>query len=145
MELQIQIPKAWFDHGYALLLIYLRDHPGMPMDDDYKAMDGFLLGDWMNEVRIMWTEGNLSCKQICKLETIGFSKNKEDQSWESMYRLLQNAMRETEQIPVDFLYKTDEGVMLGAWKDRQQRLFHSLTKEKQEKLRKLGLGKDIDD
>ena len=139
MEYQLQIPKTWFDHGYALLLIYLRDHPGLPMDEGYEAMDGFPLGEWMEQVRILWNEDILSDKQIEKLEIIGFSKDAESQRWESMYRLLRDRMKKAGDIPVELLYKTEEGVMLGAWKDRQERLFHSLSKEKQEKLQKLGL------
>ncbi len=145
MELQVQIPKIWFDHGYALLISYLRDHPGLSIEGDYKAADGFLLGIWITEIRFLWKEGFLTYEQIRKLETIGFSKDPEDQSWESMYRLLRNRIMEKGDVPQELQYKTEDGVMLGAWKDRQERLFLSLPEEKREKLRKLGFGDRTDE
>ncbi len=138
--MKIKVPKTWFDRGYAKLLIYLRDHPGLPIKNDYISEDGFHLGDWMAETRSLWQSGYLTEQQERMLEEIGFSKAEDSQSWESMYRLLRNSMKTHIEDPIELSYRTEEGVMLGAWMDRQQRLFMSLAQEKRYKLQELGLG-----
>lgn len=134
-----EISKQWFNHGYAQLLMYLNDHVGIDIDKEYVSGDGFLLGEWISKVRTLWIDDLLSQKQIYQLEQVGLSKREESQNWESIYRYAKNYYMDYSVLPFGRSYRTSDGVILGAWLDRQRRLGYLLSDEQKEKLREIGI------
>ncbi len=140
-EKPYQIPKTWFNRGYSQMLMYLRDHPGLTIPEDYETPDGMSLNLWIDMIRNLWTEGYLEEKHINKLMSVGLSQIEEEQSWESMYRLARLYFEVNRCYP-GREEVSEEGSLLGAWVDRQKRLFPTLQQEKQEKLKQIGIGAD---
>ena len=68
-----------------------------------------------------------------------FSCEKKYQSWESMYLKAVDYYARTGNMNVPVGYCTEDGVLLGAWVDRQRRYYVTLQKEQKEKLKKLGI------
>ena len=133
------ISKEWFNQGFANLLIYTRDHIGIDVREDYVTDNGYKLGDWVKTVRKKRREGKLSHKQQYLLENIGLSQNGQMQNWESVYCYARNYYLDNGVLPEDIGYHTEEGVILGAWIDKQKRFGYLLTEEQQEKLRTIGI------
>ncbi len=134
-----EISKQWFNHGYAQLLMYLNDHAGIDIDKTYVSSDGFLLGEWIGKVRTLWIDNLLSKKQIYQLEQVGLSKREESQDWESIYRYAKNYYMDYSVLPLGRSYRTNDGVILGAWLDRQRRFGYLLLDEQKKKLREIGI------
>lgn len=134
-----QIDRQWFNHGYARVFMYLNSHVGIDIEKDFQSSDGYMLGEWISEVRRLWNENLLTKKQIYQLEQIGLSKREETQDWESIYRYARNYYMDHSVLPTGRSYRTEDGVILGAWLDRQRRFGYLLTEEQKEKLREISI------
>lgn len=138
-----EVSKKWFNYGYAKLLMYLSQHVGLDIEADRKLSDGFEIGKWMQAVREYWQNGLLTQKQEYQLEQIGMSIDESMQSWESVYRYARNYYMDNAVLPNGRSYRTDDGVILGAWIDRQKRFGFMLADEQKEKLKAIGIDVEV--
>lgn len=135
----LKTSHRWFCRGYAELVLYLSDHPGLGIPSDYRAPDGFLLGEFVEEVRFLWKDNMLSPDEVQKLKQIGLSPDEKDQGWYSMYRIAKLYYQEKGELPKDVSMKTYDGVFIGAWLDRQKRLYEQQSEEKKQLLNEIGI------
>ena len=140
----LQEKNRYFNQGYIHLLHLIRNQPQLMTEEDYLTEDGFALGQWMKEIRKQWDAGELNKRQIAKLEAIGFAKLEICQNWEAMYRLVYDYFIVNGNAKINRFYRNDEGIMLGAWLDKQVHFFSGLTKEQQEKLIAIGVTTEND-
>lgn len=130
--------RPWFTRGYSHLMLAMRNSVVPNVGPDYVCRDGFPLGNWVAEVRTAWNKGDLTDEQIKSLQHIGLAKDEEMQQWTSIFVLAEDYVRSNACLP-DRDYRTVDGILLGAWLERQRLFFPSLCEEQQEKLRKLGI------
>ena len=133
------IERSYFNRGYSKVLIYLNDHSGIDFPDDYVTPDGFELGRWLTEIRRLWRCRKLSREYVSRLQVIGICKDPKLQGWEEMYFYASYYHKVHGNIDIDISYRTEDGVLLGAWIDRQRRLKEELSKEQRKKLKVIGL------
>ena len=135
-------PHYDFDKGCAELLMYLTRHIEIDISEDYVAADGFCLGTWIRDVRMEWIEGNLSEKEVEKLHRLGLAKVMDEQTWESMYRLAGEYYDRHGNCDVPINYRTEDGMLLGAWVDKQRRLLlanAAIIREQADRLSQIGI------
>lgn len=135
--------KKWFNRGFSHLIIYLRDNVSADINIDFICDDGFALGRWINDIRKHWKSNELTEKQKYLLESIGVSGDGNAQNWETMYCIAKNYYLTYGTLPDDITYLTHEGVVLGAWIYRQKRFGYLLREEQKEKLKVIGIGREI--
>lgn len=135
-----EVDRLYFLCGYSHLLIYIRDHADLIIEDDYRFSDGFELGLWMYHIRRAWRDNELAGKYVRKLKEIGITMDETKQPWESMYFLAREYYKKNKNINLSTTYRTDDGLLLGAWVDRQRRYFSCMDSEQTEKLLKIGIG-----
>jgi len=133
------MPRAYFNRGYAKIMMHLTNHPDIDIPEDTVATDGFPLGKWLKEVRAGLKCGGFDEKKTAMLEALGISCKEENQSWETMYLKAADYYTRMGSVPKRVGYCTEDGAMLGAWVDRQKRYFVSLDQEQQDRLRRLGI------
>ena len=134
-----EMPRAYFNRGYAKILMHLTNHPDLDIPEEMVTSDGFPLGGWLKEVREGLKCGRFDDKKKAMLDALGISCLEENQSWESMYLKAVDYYTRVGKLPEKTGYCTEEGVMLGAWLDRQKRYYVALNNEQQDKLRRLGV------
>lgn len=132
-------PREYFNHGYAQMVMYLRDHSDVNIKASYLSQNGFPLGAWLIDVRNKWREGKLTSDQTEKLELLGISIYVDIQSWEMMYYHAEKVIAKNGINRISLHEKTEDGIMIGAWLDRQRRIYRTLTTEQQTKLNKIGI------
>ncbi len=137
MEINNQIQRKWFDRGYAHLLIYAEKHPELDISEKYQAPDGFELGQWISEIRKQWNEGELESEYVKKLMEIGLAKDRGQQAWESMYRQTDIYIADHKGNKPKVSEQNEDGIMVGAWLDRQIRIYSRLSEEQKNKLKKI--------
>lgn len=133
--------KDWFNRGFSQLIVYLRDNVSADINMDYISDDGFALGRWIHDIRKHWENNELTEKQKYLLETVGVSRDGNNQNWETMYCIAKNYYLSYGTLPEDITYITPEGVVLGAWIDRQKRFGYLLREEQKEKLNLIGIAR----
>lgn len=160
--LTLQYFNKYFNRGCAELTMYFTRHDFLEIEEEYICPDDFCLGKWIREVREAWDNNELTVKQIRKLEMLGLAKNPNEQTWEEMYKMAARYYDEnrnkgsanetigeddenTSAIPMN--YKTEEGILLGAWADRQKKLClsGSMSVDKEVRLEEIGIvgGRDV--
>lgn len=135
------MPRAHFKRGYAEIMMHLTNHPDLNIPDDKVTSNGFPLGKWLKEVRTGLKQNAFDTKKVVMLEALGISCEKKYQSWESMYLKAIDYYARTGDVNISVGYCTEDGVLLGAWVDRQRRCYATLPKEQREKLNKLGINR----
>ena len=133
------MPRAYFNRGYAEIMMHLTNHPDLNIPDEKVTSDGFPLGRWLKKVRTGLRQNAFDEKKVAMLEALGISCEKKYQSWESMYLKAVDYHARSGNLNMQVGYCTEDGVLLGAWIDRQRRYYAGLKEEQKEKLRKLGI------
>lgn len=131
--------KEWFNRGFANLLIYTRDHEDMNIEETYITGSGYELGKWVTDIRKYWQNGQLSSKQEYLLENTGLAITGEIQNWESVYCCAKNYYMKYGTLPGNITYHTNEGIMLGAWIEKQRSFGYMLSDDQKEKLSEIGI------
>ena len=139
-----------FEVGMAHLLLYNTQFGNLNISDEYVSPDGFKLGKYVAELReeyldqkarlVMGADTNdlISVGQIMRLNTMGFSFDKDLQDWEYMFKLTSDYVTTNGGLP-GRNYRTEDNIMLGAWVWRQRGLYGFLTPKQQEKLSEIGM------
>ncbi len=133
------MPRAYFNRGYAEIMMRLTNHPDLNIPDDEITSNGFPLGEWLKEVRTGLKQNAFDARKVVILEALGISCDKKYQSWESMYLKAVDYYARNGNIDIPVGYCMEDGVLLGAWIDRQRRCYEALQKGQKEKLNKLGI------
>ena len=120
-----------FIKGYSELLVYVSRHNYIDFDDEYCAADGF------ENVRLLWKDGSLQTSYIDKLIRIGIAKAPSQQAWEMMYFYARNYYEIYGNMNMPRTYRTVDGIMLGAWIDRQKHIWQTLSEFQQKKLKNI--------
>jgi hypothetical protein len=133
--------KRYFNRGYAELIMYLTSHQEIEINDEYECADGFLLGKWIKNIREQWSNNELSKDQIRRLQNIGLGINADDQKWETMFRYTKQSIQEKNARRLSSSYVTEDGILVGAWLDRQKRICETsgnLSQDKVDRINSLG-------
>lgn len=138
---KVDMNRSRFIKGYAELTMYFCEHVGADVASDYVTVDGFELGKWLVEVRNQWRAGKLTQKQLSMLQRAGIAQSVKEQTWESLYFYAREYFNEHGNIDIPRSYRTVDGVMLGAWLERQKKRLELLTDEQSRKLAFIGIRK----
>ena len=101
--------------------------------------DGFDLGEWIAFYRNKWNQGKLDKRRQEMLKALGIERFPAEKQWNQMYHLAEEYYNQNGCMEVGYTYRTDDGILLGAWIDKQKKLKDKLPIEQQEKLKVLGL------
>ncbi len=134
--------KSYFMQGVAHLLVYQTVNGNMDVDETYHAADRFPLGEFVFEVREAEAEKKIETWQREKLKSIGFAFEKTDQPWESLYNIVKEYVGKNNGALPKFTERTKDDVLIGAWVRQQMFTFWRLSKQKQKRLREIGIGLD---
>ena len=125
--------RAYFNRGIAHFLLYKTKNRSLDIPEGFVYADGVELFSFAEELRVKFRKDELLEEQIKRLREIGFSFEGSDQNWESLYKMVSDYVREYGRMPQRD-YKTKDGIMLGAWLYRQNKVFYSLSAYKKEML-----------
>ena len=131
--------RRHFNEGYARLIVAFRDYKAIVIEEGYVSEDGFELGKWLAEMRCLWNKRKLPKKYSERLKRIGISKDPKMQSWESMWFQAQIYLSKHGNIDVGVSYRTEDGLLLGAWINRQREFSNDLTDEQRMRLKEIGI------
>ena len=101
--------------------------------------DGFELGKWLSKVRQLWEQGELNSKQVLMLHKVGLSSKQEKQAWETLYFYAKDYYIEHGNTDISRTYRTVDGLMLGAWIERQKINYAHLSVDQRQKLSDIGV------
>jgi hypothetical protein len=129
------IEKSWFE-AFDYLRQYVEQKGHAKVPKNYVTEDGFKLSIWVRAQQCAYRRGELSVKAKKALEQLPgwaweFGWQKAEKQWlEVLEELRKYAERE------GHTYITEEGYYLGAWANKQRRLYKhgKLTKDKQKAL-----------
>lgn len=128
-----------FVKGIAQLLFYQTNVGNMDVAKDYVTPDNFPLGEFVYSIRQANKEGYLTQEEKDKLEEIGFSMEKKNQTWETMFTIAKRYVAEHNgRIPRP-TEQTQEHILIGAWIRKQIMVFYRLEEVQQEKLKSAGI------
>ena len=144
------LEEEW-NNKYSLAKIYYEKHGNLLIPSDFRTFDGYhydsdgiTLGDWISIQRQKFK--NLSKERQEKLMKIGFILNPLEEEWNNKYRLAKIYFEKHGNLSIPYDFKTtngyelsEDGIQMGEWIYRQRKKFDELSKEKQEKLLKIGL------
>ena len=137
--------NKYFSRGCAEMLMYLTRHEDIEIEDEYICSDDFCLGKWLDTVRERWQEDGLTAKQERRLSLLGISKDKSGQSWEAMFKRAAKYYDNNGNCDMPVGYRSEDGMLVGAWADRQKRLLtvgNESIRDKEDRLREIGIVSD---
>lgn len=147
-------PKHDFNFWYSLASKYYNTYGNLNVNIKFKTLDGinynetgYGLGKWLQEKRIL---NNTNLEELKKLENIGFiagkKANRTSITWDKFFSLARNYYDHYGHLEVSSLFKTLDGInycengyKLGYWISNQRRRINILSKDKQDKLKKLNI------
>ena len=138
-KLREKTSKEYWTHGYAQLLRYARTHDKIDELKDYKNHTDFNLYEWLQYFREKWQIGLLSEERIRMLKAVGVEKDDIEQLWMMMYVKARDYYDENGNMEIAFTYRTDEGILLGAWVDKQKKIKYRLSEGQKRKLDNIGI------
>ena len=134
-----------FERNYLSAIEYRLQHGDLNVPVDYVCADGFRLGAWMSSLRDRRAGRNglkpLTQEQIDRLDEIGMVwRNKYEDQWERAFAEAQRwyDLHGSLDVPVAYIAN---GIRLGRWvaKQREQRQKGKLSKERCERLERIGM------
>lgn len=138
------VPDYAFEKNYGAALEYYRQHGNLNVPTYYVTQDGLRLGRWIVGIRDRKNgkgEGApLSQEQIARLEQIAFPwTGKNDALWESSYQEARAYKQSHGDMRIPVAYVTESGLALGKWIRKQIYNADTLSKERKERLARLGV------
>ena len=109
-----QNDDAW-GRGLASLRAYAVTHHDLQVPVNYKASDGFALGQWAANRRREYNAGNLNPERMRELDDLGFVRDQRDDGWDRGLAHLDafKAAHGHTQVPTE--HKAEDGFALGSW------------------------------
>lgn len=138
------IGMIWNKHGYlfeknmSYLNEYHAKHGDIKVPVRYKTEDGVLLGEWLRTVR--GKKDKLPKEIADRLDDLGMEwDSRYELLWEKTYAEAKKYYEKNGHLNVTTAYKTENGVSLGKWLDRQreEKRAGKLSAERERKLEEL--------
>ena len=127
---------------------YYEEHGNLEMSTKYVTSDGVALGRWLSSLRSERKKKGgagtcISEEQIRRLDDIGMIwESKLEYQWRKAYEAACTYYRKNGHLTVPHEYKTEEGILLGRWVERQRTLKkkeNTSSKEKVHLLDQIGM------
>ena len=118
------IPDHQWMKMYDLAAGYCKDNGNLLIPANYKTKDNISLGAWIGHQRRLYHENKMSDKKIGLLNKIGMVWSLSDYEWLKMYDLAANYYGINGNLFVPKGYRTEDNILLGAWVERQRKLYH---------------------
>ncbi|PZT57452.1 Helicase associated domain protein [Paenibacillus silvae] len=128
-----------WSRAYEMLCQYYNENNHSNVPHDYKR-EGFSLGAWVNRQRINYKNGNISSKQVDKLQNVDFVfEALADEKWQSIYQILIEYKRINDNCNVPAL-AVFCNIKLGKWVGYQRDSYKKgkMTQERIDKLNAIG-------
>ena len=127
------------EEGYAHLVDYKANNDGQ-VPQSYKTEDGYTLGTWVNNQRVIYKKGKLTDERIRRLEELGIVWDPTEAAWEEGYAHLAD-YKANNDSHVPNSYKTEDGFKLGNWVNKQRATYKKgkLTDERIRRLEEVGI------
>ena len=117
------VPNHQWMKMYDLAALYYSEEGDLLVPASYKTKDNVSLGAWIGHQRKVYRENKLSDKEIDLLSKIGMVWSLSDYEWMKMYDLAARYYNDNGNLFVPKNYKTGDNVLLGAWVERQRKLY----------------------
>ena len=133
---------------YDVAAAYYHEHVNLNVPSEYVTPDGVLLGKWVARQRYAYLNPDRSSARVTPerkalLDKLGMVWEKYD-PWQERYDLALAYKTEHGDLEIPSVYKTDDGVWLGSWVNRQRQALNSgssaLSSERRKLLRTLFKG-----
>ncbi|MBO4849264.1 MAG: helicase associated domain-containing protein [Clostridia bacterium] len=126
---------------YDLATAYYRNKGDLLVPDKYKTKDKTSLGAWIGRQRKLYRENKMPDKKIGLLNQIGMVWSLSDYEWMKMYNLAASYYTTNGNLYVPKDYKTSDNFYLGAWVERQRKLYqdNKLSKNEVIQLNKIAM------
>ncbi len=110
--------------GFAELLEYVKVYGHAKVPLTHATPQGFWLGKWVATARRKKSKNELSLERTTRLEALpGWSWEVLDEAWEEGLQALERHIASQGDSRIPRSYVTADGLRLGAWIDRQRRLW----------------------
>ena len=141
-----ELASAYYKHyGNLEVVVSFKTKDGITYDEN-----GAKLGEWIQDQREKYKNGRLSKERYNKLIKIGmrFEATYHEDLWNKMYNFAKKYYEHHGNLEIIFHFKTkdgftydDDGITLGRWISTQRIYYqkNKLSKDKQEKLEKIGM------
>ena len=133
---------------YDVAAAYYHEHGNLNVPSEYVTPDGVLLGKWVARQRYAYLNPDRSSARVTPerktlLDKLGMVWEKYD-PWQERYDLALAYKTEHGDLEIPSVYKTEDGVWLGSWVNRQRQALNSgssaLSSERRKLLRALFKG-----
>ncbi len=145
-----RLTMTWEEY-YELAKTYYEYHGNLEFSQSFKTNDGYTydknglnLGIWIKRQRISFS--SLSEERQRLLESIGFTSHPFEVRWHKNYELAKAYYEHYGNLKIPRKFKTNDGYTydengftLGIWMGTQKSYFSSLSKERQQLLKSIGL------
>lgn len=125
-----------FERGYAEAEAYYESNGNLNVPAKYKTESGFALGAWLSYLNTH--KYNLSEERIARLNKIGMVWDKNADRWYANYALVKTYYEVNGNLNIPYNYRSEEGVNLFGWLDRQRYKKDKLSVEQVGLLNSLG-------
>lgn len=113
-----RLESAW-ENGFEHAKAYYEEFGDLLVPARYKSPDGFLLGNWISNLRQRRLNGEqselLDEERIARLDSIGMAWDASSVRWEKNYCAALEYYNVHGDLLVPFDYKTPDGLALGTW------------------------------
>ncbi len=138
------VNESVWDRNYGAAKTYYVENGDLDVPLNYVSDDGTRLGLWIRNLRNSRKNGNngyrLTLRKIADLNDIGMIwETKSVRAWERGYAHAENFYNEYGNLGVVSTYVADDGYRLGAWICDQRSKKTSLSKERVERLERIGM------
>ncbi len=121
----VESTTASWDFYFGLFQGFIAEngHPIVPAR--YKTSDGYRLGAWATEQRVVYREGRILPERKERLEGIpGWEWSPHERRWEGAYEKLVEYVRRTGHARVEQEHICGDGFRLGRWVTGQRKRYH---------------------
>jgi superfamily II DNA or RNA helicase len=134
-HLVAQTTESWM-FWYGLLEEFVKKHRHCNVPFIYKSSDGYRLGGWINQQRLLSKNDKLSAERIARLDALEFIWDVLEAQWEEGFDRLKAYVSENKHCRVPQSYQCSDGYTLGRWV-QQQRNFRKKDKLSAERIARL--------
>ena len=130
-----------WENNFQAAKEYYEKHGNLKISSKYVTEDGIALGRWITSLRTEYRkkQGPGTCiteEQIKRMDGIGMIwESKLEYQWRKAYEAASLYYRKHGHLTVPHEYKTEDGILLGRWVERQRTLQEKISKEKMSKER----------
>ena len=132
---------AWED-GFQHLKQHLAETKDVCVPKNYKSPDGFLLGNWVDQQRVLYRAKKLDAERRRRIESLGLIWDVLTWQWETGYEQLRDYSTRNGHCRVPQGFEAEGGFQLGTWVARQRRDQLKLLSDRKRRLDELGFDWD---